>query len=163
MQRGKELFAMAVQPIPKGYHRANIHLTFKDSAKAIEFYKKAFGAKELFRFPTPDGKVGHAEIKIGDAPIMLADAYPAMGYNGPKSLGGSPVSLMIYVDNVDDFAAKAVEAGLEVIKPVADQFYGDRSGFFRDPFGHMWSFATHVEDLSPDEMNERAAAMYGGG
>ena len=119
---------MAVKPIPEGYHTATPYLIIEGAADAIEFYKQAFGATELFRFPAPDGKIGHAEIKVGDSPIMLADAYPDMGYNGPKSLGGSPVSLMIYVEDVDTVFNRAVQAGATVKEAVSDKFYGDRIG-----------------------------------
>ena len=149
---------MAVKPIPEGYHSVTPYLIIEGAGEAIEFYKKAFGAKELFRFPTPDGKVGHAEMKIGDSPIMLADAYPAMGYNSPKSLGGSPVSLMVYVEDVDTVFNQAVAAGATLKEAVTDKFYGDRSGSLIDPFGHVWHVATHKEDVSMEEMEERAKA-----
>ena len=152
---------MTVKSTPEGYEGVTPYLICANAEAAIDFYKKAFGAEELFRIGTP-GMVGHAELKVGNAIFMLADEHPDMGMLGPKAIGGTPVSLMIYVENVDDFAKNAVDAGLEVIKPVSDQFYGDRSGMFRDPFGHQWSFATHIEDVSPEEMNQRAAAMYGG-
>ena len=149
---------MAVKPIPEGYHSVTPYLIIEGAGGAIEFYQKAFGARELFRFPAPDGKIGHAEIKIGDSPIMLADAYPAMGYNGPKSLGGSPVSLMIYVENVDTVFNQAVQAGATVKEAVTDKFYGDRSGSLIDPFGHVWHVSTHKEDVSMEEMDKRAKA-----
>jgi len=149
---------MAVKPIPEGYHSVTPYLIIEGAGGAIEFYQKAFGAKELFRFPTPDGKIGHAEIKIGDSPIMLADAYPAMGYNSPKSLGGSPVSLMIYVENVDTVFNQAVQAGATAKEAVTDKFYGDRSGSLIDPFGHVWHVSTHMEDVSVEEMEKRAKA-----
>jgi PhnB protein len=149
---------MAVKPIPEGYHSVTPYLIIEGAGEAIEFYKKAFGAKELFRFPTPDGKVGHAEMKIGDSPIMLADAYPAMGYKSPKSLGGSPVSLMLYVEDIDTVFNQAVEAGATVKEAVTDKFYGDRSGSLIDPFGHVWHVATHKEDVSMEEMEKRAKA-----
>lgn len=149
---------MAVKPIPEGYHTATPYLIIEGAAGAIEFYKKAFGATELFRFPAPEGKIGHAEIKIGDSPIMLADAYPDMGYNGPKSLGGSPVSLMIYVEDVDAVFNRAVDAGATVKEAVSDKFYGDRIGTLIDPFGHIWHVSTHKEDVSLEEMERRAKA-----
>ena len=149
---------MAVKPIPEGYHSVTPYLIIEGAGEAIEFYKKAFGAKELFRFPTPDGKVGHAELKIGDSPIMLADAYPTMGYNSPKSLGGSPVSLMIYVEDVDTIFNQAVQGGATVKEAVTDKFYGDRSESLIDPFGHVWHLATHKEDVSMEEMENRAKA-----
>jgi PhnB protein len=146
------------KPIPEGYHTATPYLIIKDAAKAIEFYKEAFGAKEMMRMSQPDGRIGHAEIMIGDSPIMLADEFPEMGARSPQSLGGSPVSILLYVDEVDAFAKQAVAAGTKVVRPVKDQFYGDRSGSFEDPFGHQWHIATHVEDVTPEEMHKRAAA-----
>jgi PhnB protein len=150
-----------VKAIPDGYEGVTPYLICRNAEAAIEFYKKAFGAEELFRIGQP-GMVGHAELKIGNAIIMMADEHPDMGAVSPETLGGTPVHLMIYVEDVDAFTQKAIEAGLEVIRPVSDQFYGDRSGQFKDPFGHTWAFATHKEDVSPEEMNARAAAMYGG-
>lgn len=152
---------MAVKSIPEGHHTVTPYLILEGAAEAIEFYKSAFGATELFRFPTPDEKIGHAEIKIGDSPVMLADAYPEMGYKGPKSLGGSPVSLMIYVEDVDSVFNRAVEAGATVREAVSDKFYGDRIGTLIDPFGHVWHVATHKEDVSLEEMKERAQAASG--
>src|SRR5712692_3857271 len=154
---------MAVKPIPEGYHSVTPHLIIKGAANAIEFYKKAFGATELFRFPTPDGLIGHAEIKIGDSPIMLADEFPQMGYKSPQSLGGSPVSLMIYVEDVDAIFNQAVSAGASVKEAVSDKFYGDRIGTLTDPFGHVWHVSTHKEDVSLEEMEKRAKAAHGGG
>jgi PhnB protein len=154
---------MSVKPIPEGYHSVTPYLIVRGGADAIEFYQKAFGAVELFRFPSPDGKIGHAEIKVGDSPIMLADEFPDMGYNGPDSLGGSPVSLMIYVDDVDAVFNQAVEAGATVKEALADKFYGDRMGTVTDPFGHRWHLATHKEDISVEEMQRRAQAAHGGG
>ena len=147
-----------VKPIPEGYHTATPYLIVKDAARAIEFYKKAFGATELMRMPGPGGKIGHAEIKIGDSPIMLADEVPGMGFRSPESLGGSPISILLYVEDVDVVFSEALAAGAKVQKPVADQFYGDRSGGVTDPFGHVWYIATHKEDVSPEEMKKRAAA-----
>ena len=149
---------MAVKPIPEGYHSVTPYLIIKGAADAIEFYKKAFGATELFRFPAPDGKIGHAEIKIGDSPIMLADEFAEMGYKGPQALGGSPVSLMIYLEDVDTVFNRAVEAGASVKEAVQDKFYGDRTGTLTDPFGHVWHVSTHKEDVSMEEMEERAKA-----
>jgi PhnB protein len=146
------------KPIPEGYHTATPYLIIKDAAKAIEFYKEAFGAKEMMRMSQPDGRIGHAEVRIGDSPIMLADEFPEMGARSPQSLGGSPVSILLYVEDVDAFAKQAVAAGTKVVRPVKDQFYGDRSGSFEDPFGHQWHIATHVEDVAPEEMHKRAAA-----
>ena len=146
------------KPIPEGYHTATPYLIVKDGARAIEFYKKAFGATELMRMADPSGKIGHAEIKIGDSPIMLADEVTEMGYRSPQSLGGSPVSILLYVEDVDAVFSQAVAAGAKVQRPVKDQFYGDRIGGVTDPFGHAWYIATHKEDVSPEEMRKRAAA-----
>jgi len=154
---------MAVKAIPEGYHSVTPYLIIGGAADAIEFYKNAFGATELFRFPSPDGKVGHAEIKIGDSHVMLADEYPDMGYKGPKSIGGSSVSLMIYVDDVDTVFDRAVAAGGTAKEAVTDKFYGDRMGTVVDPFGHVWHVATHREDVSVEEMQRRAKAAHGGG
>jgi PhnB protein len=151
---------MANKPksIPDGYHSATPYLIVNDAAAAIEFYKKAFGATELMRLPKPNGKIGHAEIKIGDSPIMLADEAPEVGARSPRTIGGSPVSILLYVDDVDTTFTKAVNGGAKVQRPVADQFYGDRTGGVEDPFGHLWYIATHVEDVSPEEMKKRATA-----
>jgi PhnB protein len=151
-----------VKPIPDGYHSVTPYLIIKGASNAIEFYKKAFGATELFRMDH-EGKVGHAEIKIGDSPIMVADESPEMGYKSPTTLGGTPVSIMIYVDDVDTTFKQAIAAGGEQQKPVQDQFYGDRSGTLKDPFGHVWHVATHTEDVSPQEMEKRMAAGGHGG
>lgn len=151
------------KPIPDGYHSVTPHLMVNGGVAAIEFYKKAFGAVELFRFPAPGGKIGHAEIKIGDSPIMLADEFPDMGYLGPKSIGGSPVSLMIYVEDVDTVFNRAVDAGATVKEAVTDKFYGDRTGTVVDPFGHIWHVATHKEDVPMEEMEQRAKAAHPGG
>ncbi len=150
-----------VKPIPEGYHSVTPYLIIKGAADAIEFYKKAFGATELLRMPAPGGKVGHAEIKIGDSPIMLADESLEMGYTSPTTLGGTPISIMIYVDDVDTIFKQAIAAGGEEQKPLQDQFYGDRSGSLKDPFGHVWHVATHKEDVSPEEMEKRMAAHGG--
>jgi PhnB protein len=150
---------MAVNYIPQGYHTATPYLIVKGAARAIDFYKQAFGATELMRFPGPGGTIGHAEIRIGDSPIMLADEMPQMGYRSPAALGGSPVSVMLYVPDVDKVVDRAVKAGAKLEKPVADQFYGDRNGTIHDPFGHVWTVSTHKEDVSPEEMQRRAAGM----
>jgi PhnB protein len=147
-----------VKPIPEGYHTATPYLIVRNAARAIEFYKKAFGATELMRMADPSGRIGHAEIRIGDSPIMLADEVPEMGFRSPESLGGSPVSILLYVEDVDAVFSQAVAAGAKVQRPVADQFYGDRTGGVTDPFGHIWYIATHKEDVSPEEMRKRAAA-----
>jgi len=154
------------KPIPEGYHSVTPYLIIKGATEAIDFYKKAFGATELFRMPAPGGKIGHAEIKIGDSPIMLADESPEMGYKSPQSLGGSPISIMIYVVDVDTVFKRAIAAGGKEQRPVKDQFYGDRSGTLEDPFGHVWHVATHKEDVSPEEMERRMksyTAASGGG
>ena len=143
------------KPIPEGYHSVTPYLIINGAADAIAYYTKAFGATELFRMPAPGGKIGHAEIKIGDSPIMLADEVPEMGHKGPKTIGGSPISIMIYVDDVDTVFNQAIAAGGKEQRPVKDQFYGDRSGTLEDPFGHVWHVATHKEDVSPDEMEKR--------
>ncbi len=154
---------MAVKPIPEGYHSVTPYLIIKGAAGAIEFYKKAFGATELFRMAGPDGKIGHAEIKIGDSPIMLSDEWPEMKYVGPKSLGGSPVSILLYVNDVDAVFKQAIAAGAKEDKPVEDKFYGDRSGSLTDPFGHIWHVSTHKEDVSPEEMERRSKKASAGG
>jgi PhnB protein len=151
-----------VKPIPEGYHSTTPYLCVKGAADAIEFYKKAFGAKELSRMADPSGKVGHAEIQIGDSRVMLADEYPEMGFLSPKSIGGTPVMMHLYVEDVDATVPRAVAAGAKVTREVADQFYGDRGGKIEDPFGHSWYVATHKEDLSQEEIQKRAAATFGG-
>ena len=145
--------------LPKGYHTTTAYLVVDQAEKAIEFYKKTFGATELFRMPAPGGKIGHAEIKIGDSPLMLADALPHMEYKSPKTLGGTPVSLLVYVEDADVVVKTAVDNGAKILKPIANQFYGDRSGMVEDPFGHVWTIATHIEDVSPEEMKKRIAAL----
>jgi PhnB protein len=147
---------MATKPIPDGYRTATPYLIVRGAAEAIEFYKRAFGATEMLRMTDPQGRVGHAEIKIGDSVIMLADEHPAMGYRGPRSLGGSSVSILLYLEDVDAVFERAVKAGAKAHRPVIDQFYGDRSGTLEDPFGHIWTVATHVEDVPPEEMKRRA-------
>jgi PhnB protein len=155
--------ANTVKAIPEGFEGATPYLSIKGAAAAIEFYKKAFGATETMRMAGPDGRIGHAEIKIGKANIMLADEHPEIGFLSPRTLGGSPVAIHIYVEDVDALAAQAEAAGAKVRRPVADQFYGDRTGQFEDPFGHVWHFATHKEDVSKEEMQKRAAAQATGG
>src|SRR5262245_49622463 len=147
-----------VKPIPDGYHTATPYLYIKGAGAAIDFYKKAFGAVELYRFGGPGGKIGHAEIKIGDSPIMLADENSEIGALSPQTIGGTPFSIMLYVENVDAMFNQAIAAGAEQIRPVADQFYGDRTGGLKDPFGFQWWIATHVEDVSHEELEERARA-----
>ena len=151
-----------VKPIPDGYHSVTPYLIIDGAADASDYYKKAFGATELFRMDH-GGKIGHAEIKIGDSPVMLADEQPSMGYVGPKKLGGTPVSLMIYVENVDTVYKQAIQSGGVELKALQDQFYGDRSGTLKDPFGHVWTVATHKEDVTPEEMNKRIAKAHGTG
>lgn len=147
-----------VSPIPKGFHSVTPYLVVKGAAKAIDYYKKVFSATEVFRMAGPDGKVGHAELQIGDSRIMLGEENPAMGegHTSAASLGATPVSLYLYVPDVDRVVARALEEGAKTLKPIENQFYGDRSGFIQDPFGHLWGVATHVEDVSPAEMEERA-------
>jgi len=147
--------------IPEGYHTATPYLIVNGGARAIEFYKQAFGAAEVLRMDAPGGKVGHAEIKIGDSHIMLADEHPEMDARSPQAIGGTPVGLMLYLQDCDSVVARAVSLGAKMVKPVQDQFYGDRSGTILDPFGHKWTIATHKEDVSPEEMQKRAAAMFG--
>ena len=148
-----------VKPIPEGFEGATPYLIVKGAANALDFYKKAFGATEIMRIPAPGGKVGHAEIKIGNAIIMLADEFPEMNHRSPQSLGGTPVSILVYVQDVDAFVKRAAAAGAKVVMQVETKFYGDRSGSLEDPFGHQWHFATHVEDVPPDEMAKRAEAF----
>jgi PhnB protein len=155
--------ANTVKAIPDGSEGATPYLSIKGASDAIEFYKKAFGATEIMRLGGPDGRIGHAELKIAKAKIMLADEFPEMNFLSPRTLGGSPVTIHIYVEDVDALAAQAEAAGAKVKRPVADQFYGDRAGSLEDPFGHVWHFATHIEDVSPEEMQRRAAAFSAGG
>jgi PhnB protein len=150
--------ARPARPIPKGYHAVTPYLIIDGAAEAIDFYKKALGAEELARMPEPDGRIGHAEIRIGDSPIMLADEHPEIGARSPKAYGGSPVSIHLYVDDVDSTFERAVAAGAKVLQPVSDQFYGDRRGGVEDPFGYAWYIATHKEDLTGEEIAKRAAA-----
>jgi PhnB protein len=149
---------MATQPIPEGYHTVTPYLAVDDAAEAIEYYTKAFGAKERARMETPDGKIGHAELEIGDSLVMLSDPFPQASTRSPKELGGTSVSVFMYVEDVDAVVKQAVDAGAKVTMEVADQFWGDRFGSVMDPFGHLWSIATHVEDVPPEEMAERAKA-----
>ena len=149
-----------VKKIPAGHHTATPYLVTANADKAIEFYKEAFGAKELVRLPSPDGKVMHAEIKIGDSPVMLSDECPDWDALSPLARGGTTVSIVLYVEDVDAVVNRAVAAGAKAVMPVTDQFWGDRMGTVIDPFGHKWSVATHVEDVSPEEMSTRAAALF---
>jgi PhnB protein len=153
--------AKKAQPIPPGYHTVTPYLIVRGCAKALEFYAKALGALELFRVDSGGGTVGHAEMKIGDSIVMLADEHPEIGYKAPQSYGGTPVSICLYVEDVDALVKRAVDAGAKLVRPVQDQFYGDRSGTVVDPFGHVWTIATHMEDLTPEEISKRAAEAHG--
>jgi PhnB protein len=149
--------------IPHDYPRVTPYLYIDGASTAIDFYGSVLGASERMRMPGPDGKIGHAELEIGDSVIMLADANPDMGVRSPKSIGGTPIALHVYVEDVDSVFGRATEAGAKQLRPVENQFYGDRSGQFEDPFGHRWNVATHVEDVPPDEMTKRAAAAMAAG
>jgi PhnB protein len=153
---------MAVNPIPEGYPRVTPYLCVDGASAAIDFYSQVLGATERMRMPAPGGKIGHAELQIGDSVVMLADEFPEMGQRGPKTIGGTPVTMSVYVDDVDAVFDRAVAAGATPLQPVQDQFYGDRSGQFEDPFGHRWNVASHVEDVPPDEMARRMEAMGAG-
>ena len=150
--------AGTVKAIPEGHHAITPYLSIKGASDAIEFYKKAFGATEAMRLAQPDGRIGHAELQIGDSRIMLADEFPEMDFRSPPSIGGSPVHLHMYVANVDAVVSRAVAAGAKIVRPVQDQFYGDRLGTVADPYGHVWHVSTHKEDLSTEEMAKRGAA-----
>ena len=149
---------MAVKPIPDGYSSVTPYLIVSGAAKALDYYKKAFGAQELMRFDGPGGKIMHAEMQIGNARVMLADESPEMGHKSPKTLGGSGTGLMLYVDQVDKTFERAIAGGAKVMRPVENQFYGDRTGSLTDPFGHIWTIATHVEDVSDQEIQRRMEA-----
>ena len=148
-----------VNAIPPGYHSITPYLVVNEASRAIEFYKQAFGAKETVRMGGPGGKVGHAELKIGDSMLMLSDEMPGSGTRSPQSLGGSPVSIFMYVENVDSVFNQAVKAGAKADMPPQDMFWGDRFGALTDPFGHLWGLATHIEDVAPEEMKKRAEAF----
>ena len=152
-----------VNPIPEGYPRVTPYLIVDGASAAIDFYVSVLGATERMRMPGPDGKIGHAELEIGNSVVMLADEMPDMDIRGPRSVGGSPVTLHVYVADVDDVFKQAVQAGAKELRAVENQFYGDRSGQFEDPFGHRWNVASHVEDVPPEEMDRRMADMMGGG
>ena len=147
-----------VKPIPDGYHAVTPYLSVLGAAAALDFYTKAFAAKEVLRMPGPNGTIGHAEIEVGGSRVMLADEYPDMNFRGPKSFGGTTVHIHLYVPDVDKLVKQAMAVGAKTLRPVADQFYGDRVGSLEDPFGHVWHVATHKEDLSAEELKKRAAA-----
>jgi PhnB protein len=151
---------MAVKSVPDGYHTVTPYLIINGAAQALEFYKRAFGAAETVRMPDPKGRIAHAEIKIGDSMIMLADEHHEMGHRGPRTLGGTSVSILLYVPDVDTVFDRAIKAGAKSQRPVADQFYGDRMGTLEDPFGHVWTIGTHIEDVSAEEMKRRMAAIH---
>ena len=152
-----------VKPIPDGYPQVTAYLSVKGANDAIDFYTQILGFKERMRMPAPGGTIGHAELEMGNSMIMLSDEFPDMGTPSPATVGGTPVTLTVYVEDVDDVFDRAIAAGAKEVQPVQNQFYGDRSGQFLDPFGHRWNVATHVEDIPPDEMMKRAAAMMSGG
>ncbi|HEX5708507.1 MAG TPA: VOC family protein [Pyrinomonadaceae bacterium] len=146
------------KPIPEGFHSVTPYLCVSDAARAIEFYKEAFGATEIMRMEAPGGKIGHAEVKIGDCIVMLADEFPEINFRSPQTLGGPSSHFMVYVEDVDAQVERAVAAGAKLTRPVKDEFYGDRTGCVEDPFGHAWYIATHVEDLAPEEIKRRGDA-----
>lgn len=150
----------AVKSIPEGYHTVTAYLIIKGAAEAIDFYKTAFGAQEVCRMPMPDGKIGHAEIKIGDSMLMLSEEVEEMGFRSPQSLGGCPVGFVIYVEDVDTEFQRALDAGATLSRPLENKFYGDRMGSVRDPFGYEWSLGTHIEDVTPEEMTRRMEAEH---
>lgn len=152
-----------VKPIPDGYHSVTPYLIVDGAGRAIEFYREAFGAREVFRMEGPGGQIAHAEVQIGDSRVMLGDEHPQVGARGPRSFGGSPVGLTLYVEDVDATVERALAAGAKLTRPVTTQFYGDRTGGVEDPFGHAWYVATHVEDVPYEELQKRAAAAHGGG
>jgi PhnB protein len=144
-----------VKPIPDGYTSITPYLYIRGASEAIEFYKRSFDAQEMFRLPGPNGRIGHAELKMGNSVVMLADEHPEVGVVGPPTLGGTSVGILLYVENVDEVVARAVAGGAKIERPIQNQFYGDRSGTLVDPYGHKWTIATHVEDVPPDEMEKR--------
>jgi PhnB protein len=158
----RTIMAGTARPIPEGHHTVTPYLSVRNGGKAMEFYTTAFGARERYRLMMPDGRLGHGELTLGDSVIMLADEFPEYGSTGPETIGGTPVTIHLYVEDVDAFVKKAVAAGARERKPVMDQFYGDRSGQIEDPFGHVWWVATHKEDVPPEELEKRARAMFAG-
>jgi PhnB protein len=150
------------KPIPDGYPQVTPYLCVDDAKAAIEFYSRVLGAEERMHMPGPDGKIGHAELQLGESLIMLSDEFPEMGVRAPKAVGGTPVMISVYVEDADAVFGAAVAAGATALRPVENQFYGDRTGQFEDPFGHRWSVATHVEDVPPEEMEKRAAEAMSG-
>lgn len=153
--------AKNVKAIPNGHHTVTPYLAIRNATKALEFYEKGFGATVTYKLLMPDGRLGHAEIRLGDSVVMLADEFPEYGGKAPEAFGGSPVSIHLYVEDVDAFFKRALMAGARERKPVEDQFYGDRSGQLEDPFGHLWWVATHKEDVAPEELQKRVQAMFG--
>lgn len=153
---------MPVEPIPEGYSTVTPYLIVDDGAAALDFYRKVFRAEELMRMPWPGGRIGHAEFMVGDTRIMLASEFPEMGALSPKTVGGSPVTLALYTENVDELFARALAEGATEVRPLENQFYGDRQGVVKDPFGHTWSLSTHLEDVSPEELARRQKEMFGG-
>ena len=151
---------MAVKPIPEGYHSVTPALAIDGAADAIELYKRAFGAQERYRMPMPDGKIAHAELQVGDSVVMVSDSFDWSGVKSPRELGGTTVGIFVYVEDVDSTFQQAVDAGATVAMPVEDQFWGDRFGSLTDPYGHHWSFATHVEDVPPDELERRQREAF---
>ncbi len=151
--------ANRTQAVPEGFHTATPYLVISNATSALDYYQKAFDATEVMRITGPGTKIGHAEIQIGDSRIMLSDEFPEMGSRSPKAFGGSPVSIHLYVENADEVFRKAIAAGGRVVRPVEDRFYGDRTGCLEDPYGHVWHIATHKEEVSLDEIRQRAAAM----
>lgn len=151
---------MTIRAVPEGYTALTTYLTLRDAAKAIEFYRAALGAEELYRLPMPDGRIAHAELQLRDARLMLSDEMPGWGNKSAHTLGGTPVGLCVYCEDVDALARRFVDAGGEVVRPVEKQFYGDRSGTFRDPEGLTWTLAQHVEEVTPEEMGRRMAEMF---
>ncbi len=151
-----------VKPVPDGYHSVIPYLIIDDASSAIDWYTKALGAKEIVRMPGPGGKVGHAELLFGDSIVMLADEHPDMGIKSAKTIGGSPVTICVYVEDVDAVYAAAVAGGATVLQELEDKFYGDRAGQIEDPYGHVWNLMTHIEDVSPEEMDKRAKEQMSG-